>query len=124
MRSVPEGEPLIVLARPSKGSHEPVQPAGVDEPEGGQIDDHMRRMARLGIELTVEQSRGGLIERAAQPEDQHVRAALGADGERTDRGPLGFWASARLLASAVTSVCVSCMPAPSVGLTHETVTGG
>ena len=52
----------------------------------------MRRVGRVRIELMVKQRRGGFIKRAAQPEDQHVRAALGAtlgaDDERADPGPL------------------------------------
>jgi len=90
--SLPEGRSLIVLTRPSMGPQERREPAGVDEREAGQIDDHMRRTARLRVELTVEQRRGRFIKRAAQPQDQHVpaalRAALGADGERADRRPL------------------------------------
>jgi hypothetical protein len=85
MESLPEGEPLIALGRASMGSHERLQPDGVDELEPGQIDDQTGRLACLGIELTVEQSGGGSVELAAQPQDQHVRAALPADRERTGR---------------------------------------
>ena len=79
--SVPERRPLIVLPGPSLGSHERVKPTEVDELEASDIDDHVRRVSRLLIKLTVKQNRGGSIERAAQPDDQHVRQALGADGE-------------------------------------------
>jgi len=96
--SLPEGRSLIVLGRASMGSHERLKPAGVDGCEAGQIDDDVRRVAGLCIELALQQSRGGVIELAAQPEDQHVRSVLGADGERAGRGPLSF-AGYRVLAA-------------------------
>jgi hypothetical protein len=91
VESLPEGEPLIALGRASMGSHERLQPDRVDELEPGQIDDHTGRLACLRIQLTVEQNRGGSVQFAAQPQDQHVRTALGADGERPGRAP--FWFS-------------------------------
>jgi hypothetical protein len=78
MGSLSEGRSLIVLGRASTGAHERLKPTGVNEIEIGQIDDHMRRVARLRIELPVEQARGGFIERAARPEDQYVGVAFRA----------------------------------------------
>jgi hypothetical protein len=124
MESLPEGEPLIALGRASMGSHERLQPDGVDELEPGQIDDQTGRLACLGIELTVEQSGGGSVELAAQPQDQHVRAALPADRERTGRAPLWF-PGHRELAAVLHDPSVllvhACSKYRSV---HETVTGG
>jgi hypothetical protein len=92
MASLPERRSLMLLARPSMGSHECLQPTGVDELKAGQIEDHMRRVTRLHIKLTVKQSRVGLTELAGQPEDQNDLAALGAmlgaDSERSSRRPL------------------------------------
>jgi hypothetical protein len=88
--SLPDGQPLIVLRRASMCSHERVQSARVHELEPGQIDDQTRHAARLRIKLTVKQTRGGSIERAAQPQDQHVRAALPTDGEPADGRLSGF----------------------------------
>jgi hypothetical protein len=47
MGSLAEGRSLIVLGRSAMGSHEGFKPAGVDDLEAGQIDDHMRRVACL-----------------------------------------------------------------------------
>jgi hypothetical protein len=82
MESFPEREPLLALGRAFMGSHERLQPDRVNELEPGQIDDQTGRLTGLRIELPVEQSGGGSVELPAQPQDQHVRAALPADRER------------------------------------------
>jgi hypothetical protein len=109
MESLPKGQPLRSLRRASTGALERVQPAGVDELECGQVEDETHRAACLSIQLTLEQSSGGAIEAAAEPEDHDARAALGADGK---------------CSTLTDTLSFACIHAPSVGPIHETVTRG
>ncbi len=84
----------------------------------------MGHVARLRVELTIEQRRGGFIKRAAQPQDHHARATLGADGERPGHGPLRLsgW---HVLAALRGDLCVRLVhPRSKCRSDHETVTGG
>ena len=56
MESLPKGQPLRSLGRAPTGSLERVEPARVNELKAGQVKDQTHRAARLGIELTLEQS--------------------------------------------------------------------
>jgi hypothetical protein len=126
--SLSERRSLIVFGGASPGAHKRLKPIAVNEIETGQIDDHMRRLARLRIELPVKQGRGSHIERAAQPEDQYVgvalHRALGADHERPDRGRLRPFDGPERPAIRRDSAMRLVHNAPIVGLSRETVTGG
>jgi hypothetical protein len=94
-------EEVLVAARVGAASHRLETQVGV----AGELEREPSRMGSLpwGCPLVM------LLQRAAQPENQHVRATLrptlGADGERTSRRGLRFSGS-RVIAAIRGDLCV------------------
>jgi hypothetical protein len=65
-----EAQPTTPFSGAPVDALERVQSGGVDELQGGEIDNEAHRSRRARFEVTVEQGRGRSVKRTGKPDDR------------------------------------------------------